>query len=163
MPQQQSSMQQQQSSMQQQQSSMQQQQSSSSVTSYQSQQVQPSPIVQKMASHQETREESSTSTVRRQSLKDYLLMDPATEHMNAGIIDPSAILRNSDATNGRSGSEGILRQSFIQGSSDNLTNKWDNHNAIARGWGGIKEKYHPVTFREIYNVDSQAPGTSHNL
>ena len=35
---------------------------------------------------------------RRQSLKDYLLMDPATTHANAGIIDPSAILRGENVT-----------------------------------------------------------------
>jgi len=34
-------------------------------------------------------------------------------------------------------------------------NKWDNHNTIARGWAGAKTNYHPVTFRAIYNVESQ--------
>lgn len=142
---------------------MQQQQSSTSVSSYQSQQVQSSSVVQQNTErHMEKHEESSATTERRQSLKDLLLMDPATSHMNSGFIDPSAILRESDGSNGRSQSEGNLRQSSIEGWSEN-TNKWDNHNAIARGWGGMKEKYHPVTFREIYNVDSQAPPTSHNL
>jgi hypothetical protein len=32
-------------------------------------------------------------------------------------------------------------------------NRWDNHNAIARGWKNLKESYHPVTFRRIYGVD----------
>ena len=44
---------------------------------------------------------------------------------------------------------------FFSGETDKILNKWDNHNAIARGWGGVKENYHPVTFRGIYNVDSQ--------
>ncbi len=31
--------------------------------------------------------------------------------------------------------------------------KWDNHNAIARGWRDANgEFYHPVTFRKLYAV-----------
>lgn len=37
------------------------------------------------------------------------------------------------------------------------TDKWDNHNAIARGWKNIEDNYKPVTFRRIYGVDKQAP------
>lgn len=37
------------------------------------------------------------------------------------------------------------------------TDKWDNHNAIARGWKTVKDNYHPVTFRKIYGVEKQAP------
>lgn len=107
------------------------------------------------------KEETKVVTQRRQSLKDYLLMDPATDHMKAGFIDPSAILRDSDEALGGARSAGVLRQSALQGSSENLTEKWDNHNAIARGWAGVKANYHPVTFREIYNVESQA--NTHNL
>lgn len=33
--------------------------------------------------------------------------------------------------------------------------KWDNHNAIARGWRNIEDNYKPVTFRRIYGVDKQ--------
>ena len=36
---------------------------------------------------------------RRQSLKDYMLMDPAAIHASAGIIDPSAILRGDQSSN----------------------------------------------------------------
>jgi hypothetical protein len=36
------------------------------------------------------------------------------------------------------------------------TGKWDNHNAIARGWRTIEDNYKPVTFRRIYGVDRQA-------
>ena len=32
--------------------------------------------------------------------------------------------------------------------------KWDNHNAIARGWRGKGDAYHPVTFRKLYNKKS---------
>ena len=32
--------------------------------------------------------------------------------------------------------------------------KWDNHNAIARGFTGMKDNYHPVTFRKLYNKKS---------
>ena len=35
------------------------------------------------------------------------------------------------------------------------TDKWDNHNAIARGFS--RDNYHPVTFRKIYGVEKQAP------
>ena len=35
------------------------------------------------------------------------------------------------------------------------TDKWDNHNAIARGWKTIENSYHPVTFRRIYGVCKQ--------
>ena len=37
------------------------------------------------------------------------------------------------------------------------TDKWDNHNAIARGWKHVEDNYHPVTFRKIYGVEKQAP------
>ena len=36
-----------------------------------------------------------------------------------------------------------------------MLNKWDNHNTIARGWAGVGKNYHPVTFRSIYNVETQ--------
>ncbi len=35
------------------------------------------------------------------------------------------------------------------------TEKWDNHNAIARGWRTIEDSYHPVTFRRIYGIGKQ--------
>jgi len=100
---------------------------------------------------------------RRQSLTASLMLDPATAHAESGIIDPSAILRGSDTTGVRSRSEGIFGQTTEAGETDKILNKWDNHNAIARGWGGVKENYHPVTFRGIYNVDSQKNFTSQNL
>lgn len=100
---------------------------------------------------------------RRQSLTAGLMLDPATAHAESGIIDPSAILRGSDAAGSRSKSEGLFGQSGEPGETDKVMGKWDNHNAIARGWGGIKENYHPVTFRGIYNVDSQKNFTSQNL
>eukprot|EP00092_Neocalanus_flemingeri_P008744 GFUD01009417.1.p1 GENE.GFUD01009417.1~~GFUD01009417.1.p1 ORF type:complete len:451 (-),score=123.76 GFUD01009417.1:515-1867(-) len=100
---------------------------------------------------------------RRGSMRDSLMLDPATAHAESGIIDPSSILRGSDAAGFRSKSEGIIGQSSEIGETDKILNKWDNHNAIARGWGGVKENYHPVTFRGIYNVDSQKNFTSQNL
>ena len=50
-----------------------------------------------------------------------------------------------------------------KGETDKILNKWDNHNSIARGWGGVKENYHPVTFRGIYNVDAQKNFSTQNL
>jgi len=69
----------------------------------------------------------------------------------------------SDASGIRSRSEGLFGQTTEAGETDKILNKWDNHNAIARGWGGVKENYHPVTFRGIYNVDSQKNFTTQNL
>jgi len=96
---------------------------------------------------------------RRQSLKEYLLIEPSSlGSTNAGLLDPSAILRGSgDMEETRSKSEGLLTQANVQGGADLSSGKWDNHNSIARGWAGAKANYHPVTFRSIYNVDSQKP------
>merc|ERR1719277_2369739 len=110
-------------------------------------------------------ETSSSSTEqkteRRMSLRDSLMLDPAKAHLDAGLIDPSAILRGSDITGRRSTSES-LNQS-VPGETDKVMNKWDNHNTIARGWAGVKANYHPVTFRNIYNVDSQNQTSSIQL
>merc|ERR1719290_764144 len=108
-------------------------------------------------------EQKSMLNERRQSLTTSLMLDPAAAHAESGIIDPSAILRGSDASGIRSRSEGLFGQTTEAGETDKILNKWDNHNAIARGWGGVKENYHPVTFRGIYNVDSQKNFTSQNL
>merc|ERR1719347_2170591 len=136
---------------------------------------------QQMESQQQTQSASSQSSVvrrtetssssqkksmlneRRQSLTTSIMLDPAAAHAESGIIDPSAILRGSDASGIRSRSKGLFGQTTEAGETDKILNKWDNHNAIARGWGGVKENYHPVTFRGIYNVDSQKNFTSQNL
>merc|ERR1719188_2608721 len=111
-------------------------------------------------------ETSSSSTEqkteRRMSLRDSLMLDPAKAHLDAGLIDPSAILRGSDITGRRSTSEG-MHQSSVQGETDKVLNKWDNHNTIARGWTNVKANYHPVTFRNIYNVDTQKNESSLQL
>jgi len=111
-------------------------------------------------------ETSSSSTEqkteRRMSLRDSLMLDPAKAHLDAGLIDPSAILRGSDITGRRSTSEG-MNQSSVQGETDKVLNKWDNHNTIARGWTNVKANYHPVTFRNIYNVDTQKNESSLQL
>merc|ERR1719192_2585767 len=111
----------------------------------------------------ETEQNRTVVNERRQSLTSSLMLDPATAHAESGIIDPSAILRGSDGAGIRSRSEGILGNSTEPGETDKILNKWDNHNAIARGWGGVKENYHPVTFRGIYNVDSQKNFSTQNL
>merc|ERR1740128_1301719 len=123
-----------------------------------------STVVKRSESSAKTEQTTTVLNERRQSLvASSLMMDPAKAHAESGIIDPSAILRGSDAAGFRSKSEGILGQSPGQAETDKVLNKWDNHNAIARGWGGVKENYHPVTFRGIYNVDSQKNFTSQNL
>jgi len=103
----------------------------------------------------ESSSRSEMKSERRMSLRDSLMLDPAQAHAEAGLIDPSAILRGSEASGTRSTSEGILSQSAVQGETDKILNKWDNHNTIARGWAGVEANYHPVTFRKMYNVDTQ--------
>jgi len=124
-----------------------QQNQSSSVTS--------STVTMREKKTEETR--SMQEQQRKSSLSSALLMDPAAAHAQAGIIDPSTILRG-DGSN-RASIVGTGRSS-VPGETEVVASKWDNHNAIARGWGGMKANYHPVTFRGIYNVDSQ---TTQNL
>merc|ERR1712180_240570 len=106
----------------------------------------------------ETRVEQTEN--RQSTISSALLMDPAAAHAQAGIIDPSAILRGSDGNNRASIGAG---RSSEPGETELVASKWDNHNAIARGWGGMKANYHPVTFREIYNVESQINNSTQNL
>jgi len=122
-----------------------------------------STVITKSESSTKSEQTKAVVNERRQSLRDGLLMDPAKAHAEAGLIDPSSILRGSDETGRRSKSEGHFGQSTEPGETDKILNLWDNHNAIARGWGGVKENYHPVTFRGIYNVDTQKNFTSQNL
>merc|ERR1719323_1622494 len=101
-----------------------------------------------------TETSSEARSERRMSLRDSLMLDPAKAHTEAGLIDPSAILRGSNIIEAaRSTSEGLSQSG--QGETDKVLNKWDNHNTIARGWAGVKANYHPVTFRNIYNVETQ--------
>lgn len=122
-----------------------------------------STVVKRTETSTKSEQTKTVLNERRQSLTASLMLDPATAHAESGIIDPSAILRGSDVAGSRSKSEGLFGQSGEPGETDKVMNKWDNHNAIARGWGGVKENYHPVTFRGIYNVDSQKNFTSQNL
>merc|ERR1712038_465561 len=92
-----------------------------------------------------SRSEQEAKSERRMSLRDSLMLDPAQAHADAGIIDPSAILRGCEVTGRRSTSEGVFSQSTVQGETDKIPNKWDNHNTIARGWAGVQANYHPVT------------------
>jgi len=104
-----------------------------------------------------TTETSSTSeqkSERRMSLRDSLMLDPAQAHLDAGLIDPSAILRGSDITGRKSTTEG-MNQSSVEGETDKVMTKWDNHNTIARGWAGMSKNYQPVTFRSIYNIGNK--------
>ncbi|TRY80334.1 hypothetical protein TCAL_04332 [Tigriopus californicus] len=36
--------------------------------------------------------------------------------------------------------------------TDAEVEKWDNHNAIARGWRNVDDTYRPVTFRKLYGI-----------
>merc|ERR1719422_2779237 len=129
------------------------QQSSTTTTTTSSSSSSSSTVVKRTESSSRSRSEMKSE--RRMSLRDSLMLDPAQAHAEAGLIDPSAILRGSEASGTRSTSEGILSQSAVQGETDKILNKWDNHNTIARGWAGVEANYHPVTFRKMYNVDTQ--------
>merc|ERR1719376_1756233 len=123
--------------------------SSSSMSSMSSSQTSSSVVMREKKT-----EEVSTEQVdrRRASISSALLMDPAAAHAEAGLIDPSAILRGSDGSSNRAS---IGLRASVPGETEVCASKWDNHNAIARGFTGMKDNYHPVTFRQIYNVDSQ--------
>merc|ERR1712110_987650 len=101
-----------------------------------------------------TETSSEQKSERRMSLRDSLILDPAQAHADAGLIDPSAILRGSDITGRKSTTEG-MNQSSVEGETDKVMNKWDNHNTIARGWAGMGKNYQPVTFRSIYNIGNK--------
>merc|ERR1719225_772295 len=101
-----------------------------------------------------TETSSEQKSERRMSLRDSLMLDPAQAHADAGLIDPSAILRGSDITGRKSTTEG-MNQSSVEGETDKVMNKWDNHNTIARGWAGMSKNYQPVTFRSIYNIGNK--------
>merc|ERR1712110_968450 len=101
-----------------------------------------------------TETSSEQKSERRMSLRDSLMLDPAQAHADAGLIDPSAILRGSDITGRKSTTEG-MNQSSVEGETDKVMNKWDNHNTIARGWAGMGKNYQPVTFRSIYNIGNK--------
>lgn len=103
-------------------------------------------------------EKKQLLNTRRQSLKDLLFFDTENNGGSsaAGIIDPSAILREDED----SSIDGRLTHSNFTGKNETSSGKWDNHNTIARGWAGQSANYHPVTFRSIYNVDAQKPVSS---
>merc|ERR1719481_1381726 len=100
----------------------------------------------------ESKSAKSVTSERRLSISSALMMDPAKQHAESGIIDPSAILAGEGGS--RTGRIIGLAGS-IGGATEEVSNKWDNHNTIARGWAGVTPNYHPVTFRNIYNVTSQ--------
>merc|ERR1719242_2380503 len=127
----------------------QQQQSSSSSSSMRSSQTSSSVVMREKKTEEVKAEQNER---RRASISSALLMDPAAAHAEAGLIDPSAILRGSDGSSNRAS---IGLRSSIPGETEVCASKWDNHNAIARGFTGMKDNYPPVTFRQIYNVESQ--------
>merc|ERR1711944_73400 len=110
---------------------------------------------------QKAAEEKMKLFERRTSLKEYLLMDGEKSQQGSQIIDPSNILQVDGSVEGRKLYNGTRRTASGRelDSQGRLTetDKWDNHNAIARGWKNVEENYRPVTFRNIYGVEKQAP------
>merc|ERR1719361_801486 len=110
---------------------------------------------------QRSAEEKMKLYERRTSLKDFMLMEGEKAQQANQLIDPSNILQVDGSVEGRKLYNGTRRtasgrQLDSQGRLID-TDKWDNHNAIARGWKHVEDNYHPVTFRKIYGVEKQAP------
>merc|ERR1719266_3087319 len=104
---------------------------------------------------------------RRGSLKDYLMMDEEKQKQESlpSIQDPSAILQVDGSVEEGLGKKRMMRVSNGRecDSQGRLidTEKWDNHNTIARGWlTSGEDHYQPVTFRKIYNSKNQPMGVS---
>merc|ERR1712018_786497 len=110
---------------------------------------------------QQAAEEKAKLFERRTSLKEYLLMDGEKSQQGNQIIDPSNILQVDGSVEGRKLYNGTRRTASGRelDSQGRLTetDKWDNHDAIARGWKNVEENYRPVTFRNLYGVAKQAP------
>merc|ERR1719346_159481 len=111
---------------------------------------------------QEAAEQKAKLFERRTSLKEYLLMDGEKSQQGNQIIDPSNILQVDGSVEGRKLYQNGTRRTASGRELDSQgrlidTDKWDNHNAIARGWKHVEDNYHPVTFRKIYGVEKQAP------
>jgi len=109
---------------------------------------------------QKEAEEKAKLFERRTSLKDFMLME-GEKSSNINIIDPSNILQVDGSVEGKKLYNGTRRTASGRelDSQGRLTDtdKWDNHNAIARGWKNVEDNYRPVTFRGIYGVEKQAP------
>jgi len=109
---------------------------------------------------------------RRGSLKDYLMMDfedakrEQQQQQASSILDPSAILQVDGSIEPGLGMKRAMRDSTRReyDSEGRLidTEKWDNHNTIARGWiTAGEDHYQPVTFRKIYGTKSvHGPSTT---
>merc|ERR1719225_2178867 len=118
---------------------------------------------------------------RRGSLKDYLMIGAELEvdsskaaaqsqQQNSSnlpsILDPSAILQVDGSIEPGLGMKRAMRDSTGReyDSEGRLidTDKWDNHNTIARGWlTAGEDHYQPVTFRKIYGTKSvHGPSTT---
>merc|ERR1719266_2847404 len=110
---------------------------------------------------QRAAEEKMKLYERRTSLKDFLLIEGEKAQQANQLIDPSNILQVDGSVEGKKLYNGTRRTSSGRelDSQGRLidTDKWDNHNAIARGWKHVEDNYHPVTFRKIYGVEKQAP------
>merc|ERR1719228_2355370 len=82
------------------------------------------------------------------------------------ILDPSAILQVDGSIEPGLGMKRAMRDSTGReyDSEGRLidTEKWDNHNTIARGWiTAGEDHYQPVTFRKIYGTKSvHGPSTT---
>jgi hypothetical protein len=110
---------------------------------------------------QKEAEEKAKLFERRTSLKDFMLMEGEKSQQGSSIIDPSNILQVDGSVEGKKLYNGTRRTASGRelDSQGRLTDtdKWDNHNAIARGWKNVEDNYRPVTFRGIYGVEKQAP------
>merc|ERR1712141_918627 len=98
------------------------QQASNSSSSMSSSQTSSSVVMREKKTEEVKAEQNER---RRASISSALLMDPAAAHAEAGLIDPSAILRGSDGSSNRAS---IGLRSSIPGETEVCASKWDNHN-----------------------------------
>merc|ERR1719450_695103 len=93
---------------------------------------------------QKAAEEKAKLFERRTSLKEYLLMDGEKSQKGNQIIDPSNILQVDGSVEGRKLYQNGTRRTASGRELDSQgrlidTDKWDNHNAIARGWKTVED------------------------
>merc|ERR1719361_903181 len=94
---------------------------------------------------QQAAEEKMKLYERRTSLKDFLLIEGEKAQQGNQLIDPSNILQVDGSVEGRKLYNGTRRTASGRelDSQGRLidTDKWDNHNAIARGWKNVEDNY----------------------
>ncbi|XP_059098151.1 trichohyalin-like isoform X3 [Tigriopus californicus] len=126
-------------------------------TQPQQQQEQPQASAQSMQMSDQQAFQQSQSSLSNSHIADYCTIDGSfggQGGINGGIQDPSAILGVNEEyvesqSRRRIGDHPNQPEHHL---TDAEVEKWDNHNAIARGWRNVDDTYRPVTFRKLYGI-----------